>query len=211
VFCLFVVTLADPPAWAQPNPVHTGSIEIGAFGGAGFGTIAGVTNAQTGLIAGDSGASGGVNFGIAINRRLFFQGEASYQDGGGRKTTHAPLTTIEKSTRAWIYEADLQLRFQPASAPYFVPYIVVGGAFEQIRADSLSLFENPGAPPGQLLSFTQQIRLRQAAFAPAVGAGFRYYITPKFGFRVEVKGYFPTSDVKDPFGRAVGGIFFQFR
>jgi len=204
-------------AQAQPGPVHTGSIEVGVFGAGQFGDVADVSAGVVApgfKIAGASGGGGGFNIGIAMNRRFVFQGEASFADGGGRQySTVAASPTpffIQTSTRAWIYEADLNMRFQPKSSK-FVPYLLIGGAGIQTRADALVTNSNPAAIAPNPANTALQTSFRQTTFAPALGAGFRQYVTPKFGFRMELKGYFPTGDVKSPFSRLSGGVFFQFK
>jgi hypothetical protein len=50
-------------------------------------------------------------------------------------------------------------------------------------------------------------------FAVNFGGGIRYYISQRFGMRVEAKGYHPSgsSPVSSTFGKVEFGFFFQLR
>jgi hypothetical protein len=43
------------------------------------------------------------------------------------------------------------------------------------------------------------------------GGGIRYYISQRFGMRVEAKGYKPSGEFTETFGKVEAGFFFQLR
>jgi hypothetical protein len=48
-------------------------------------------------------------------------------------------------------------------------------------------------------------------FAVNFGGGLRFYLSERFGMRLEAKGYKPTGTYTDMFGKVEVGFFYQVR
>ena len=220
-FLLMILAVGEVPCPAQEQvrnfTVHTGSLNLDFTVGRSFGTVA---SAQTdplefgtdSAISGPGGITAGAAMGVSISPWLLFMAEASYVAGGCRQYDFGAGFTGDSLTSAWVYEAGVHFRYRATENGRFVPYFAGGLSTIQVRANLLVNFLPPDPPsPGMLVGGATDLRLKQATFAPLAGVGFRYYITRSFGIRSELKGYFPTGEVRAPFGRIVGGVFFQLR
>jgi len=195
--------------------IRDGSIEIGVAAGD---TLGGLVPADIPLAAfnGFHVKSAGrgilaISVAIAGTRSLLFYGQfsgfkgarASYDFGSGYSATTNLLNIV--------YEGGFERLFPIRRTPLAL-YALGAAATVQKRVDVIVNYTNPASslPPTDVLGGATRVRLKKATFAPAVGGGLRCYVGRRFGFRLEVKSYFPTADVVRPTGVASGGIFVAF-
>ena len=152
-----------------------------------------------------------INFAIAAKQTLLFYGQVGAFKGtqdnralGGGFSASTNLLNI-------VYEGGFEKLF-PIRNTRAALYVVGAGATIQKRVDVLVNFLNlnPSPPPTDVLAGATRVRLKKAIFAPAAGGGLRYYLGRRFGFRLELKSYFPTTDAPRPTGVASGGFFVAF-
>jgi len=190
------------PQWCRGqgvSVVRSGSFEIGGFAGASYGVD-------------DFRAMGGANVTYAINKWILPYAEYSYFPGVARKLqTTIPGTGITATGTFSLplsdFHGGVHIRIPIRESP-IVPYLVAGvGAlhhfekpvtFTYTGADNLQHTLNSSDPAGTDFAFN-------------VGGGIRYYISQRFGLRVEAKAYKPNSSFTDVFGKVEGGFFFQLR
>jgi len=136
---------------------------------------------------------GGGNVGYGITKVIFPYAEVSYFPGIQRKDGSSlyevPVTD---------FHGGLHLR-APIPGSRVVPYGIIGVGMLRF-----------GDTKRTFLGISQSVA-GSTDFAVNGGGGVRIYVTERFGFRFEGKIYKPTGRFPDPFGRIVGGIFFQSR
>jgi hypothetical protein len=88
-----------------------------------------------------------------------------------------------------------------------VPYAVFGvGDLTHVANTATATFTSSGS--------TQEVSLQVPGgtdLAVNFGGGLRYYLNPRYGFRVEAKAYKPTGQFNQVFGKAEFGFFIQLR
>lgn len=136
---------------------------------------------------------GGANVGYGVTKVIFPYAEVSYFPGIQRKDGgtqyEVPVTD---------FHGGLHLRV-PIAGKRVVPYGIIGLGMLRF-----------GNTKRTFAGVSQSVE-GSSDFAVNGGGGVRVYVTERFGFRFEGKIYKPTGRFSDPFGRIVGGIFFQSR
>ena len=217
---------------ADTNPLHTGGVNLDVIAGWSVGgvgeSIIKLPVFNSFRVNGAGSEQGGLAGGVSLHPRLLFTGEVALLNGEHRSRDLGGGYTASWYTRAAVYDADFQYRFQrkaescehkrepPAGTGLrfscAVPYVEGGLSTVQNRANVLVEFSAP--PPvtaGTVLAGATSARVHEATFAFNAGAGFRYYLSRWFGIRIGARGYFPTGLVRQPFARFSGGIFFQVK
>ena len=153
------------------------------------------------------------NITYAVNRWLLPYAEYSYFPGIGRTIQQAipglpnPILTSTFSLPLSDFHGGVHLRIPIRESP-IVPYAVFGlGALHHFGKDVA--FTYTGAD-----SLQHTFAARDPAgtdFAVNFGGGIRYYVSQRFGLRVEAKAYRPSSSFTSVFGKVEGGFFFQLR
>lgn len=186
--CVVSLTAQDVPAVTRTDT------EIGAFAGASVGID------KTRFM-------GGGNIARAVGHRSFMPyAEFSYFPGIGRRETLSTGTIREFSIPLYDFHGGIHLRV-PVHERYFVPYGVFGAGVIHSPARSVTATV-PGNPPQVFPNLEVASR---TDFAVNGGGGIRFYVAEKVGFRVEAKIYKPTGQFTNPFGKVVGGVFYQFK
>ncbi len=184
-------------ASAQVPSVRSGSFELGGFLGASYG----VDNARV---------MGGGNLSYAVSKVFLPYVEYSYFPGIQRQiSTSTVMATY--SVPISDFHGGVHIRI-PIKESRMVPYGVfgVGGlSFGDFSYSGTFTDSNgTGHPLGPI-----PVK-GSTAFAVNYGAGLRYYINPRYGFRLEAKGYKPRSTTgfpADAFMKAEFGFFIQLR
>jgi len=198
---MIVSSLVGDAAWGQRRDfVRRNSVEIGGFAGATYGVD-------------DFRPMGGANITYAVTRWLLPYAEYSYFPGIGRTLSQSvpglpnPILTSTFSLPLSDFNGGVHLRIPIRESPV-VPYAVVGiGALHHFAKDVN--FNYVGADALQ-----HTLTARDPAgtdFAVNFGGGIRYYVSQRFGIRVEAKAYRPSSSITDVFGKVEGGFFLQLR
>jgi hypothetical protein len=196
-------------ASAQMAPIRDGSFELGAFGGV-----------STGI--GKGSGMGGGNLSYAVTKILLPYVEYSYFP----KITLSPSYIINGGTNpltgnisehASDIHGGVHLRF-PIKESKFAPYAAFGVGSMTVGSgpiNNATYRDSNGVHPVPITLISPG----GTNVAVNFGGGLRYYVTPKYGFRVEVKGYTPfgsqsntTFSAKfNTFLKAEVGVFLQFR
>lgn len=185
---------------AQAPIVRTGNTEVGGFIGASYGID-------------QFRVMGGGNVVYALTRNIMPYGEFSYFPGIGRSQlvpagSGQPPVNFHYSIPLSDFHGGLHIRFPIKDHP-LVPYAVIGlGGLH-----SYSRTEHVAIPPSQGFSgFTQDVPVPASTnFAVNFGGGLRYYMTERFGMRVEAKAYKPTGTFTQVFGKVEAGFFFNVK
>lgn len=185
--------------------VRSGSFEVGGFVGATYGVD-------------KFRPMGGGNVTYAINKWILPYAEFSYFPGIARNfsqtipgitgPTGGPVTA---TTKASLPLADIHggvhIRIPVRESP-IVPYLVVGlGTLHRYQKPITATYIGADGATHTLTA----IAPGGNDFAANFGGGIRYYISRRFGVRVEAKAYKPNSSLTDVFGKVEGGFFFQLR
>jgi hypothetical protein len=136
---------------------------------------------------------GGANVGYGITKVIFPYAEVSYFPGIERTEG---ITRYKFSVTD--FHGGLHLR-APIAGSRVVPYGIIGVGMLRFGETKRTVAGVTSPDDGS------------TDFAVNGGGGVRIYVTERFGFRFEGKFYKPTGRFSDPFGRIVGGIFFQSR
>jgi hypothetical protein len=181
--------------------VRSGSFEVGPFLGASYGVD-------------KFRFMGGGNVTFAINKYILPYAEYSYFPGIGRVTTSffsGSSATFTSSTSFPLsdFHGGVHIRIPIRESPV-VPYAVfgLGGLTHFSRTITATFLDASGKPVQQPFMISSG-----TDFAVNFGGGIRYYISQRFGVRVEAKGYHPSgsSPVSSTFGKVEAGFFFQLR
>lgn len=200
--CLGILTLVTAfgiPAQAQQlSVIRPGSFEIGPFLGASYGID-------------ETRVMGGGNVTFAINKYILPYVEYSYFPGIGRNITgtfsgtNAPFNE-HYSIPLSDFHGGVHIRL-PIHESRIVPYGVFGvGGLTHAAHTVTANFTSSGA--------SQQVSLDVPGgtdLALNFGGGLRYYLNPRYGFRLEAKAYKPTGDFTQVFGKVEFGFFIQLR
>lgn len=187
-------------ALAQDAPViraHT--FEVGLFTGASYGID-------------EARVMGGGNVSFGLTKQILPYVEFSYFPGIGRKQegifpgTGRPFTTSYSIPIA-DFHGGVHIRFVRAERRV-VPYGVFGmGVLHSFDRTVDATYSDASGPFNRV----QLDVPSRNDFAVNFGGGIRFYLTQRFGFRLEAKAYKPTGPFNDVFGKAEAGIFFQLR
>ena len=191
---LLAVLWAISSAVAQDAPgVRTGNVEIGGFAGWSIG----VDKVRV---------MGGGNVAFAASQVIMPYFEYSYFPGFIRTDS---VSIPGRGTANFSYELPLSdvhggVHFRlmrPGSR--FVPYGVLGAGVihSPSRNERVTV-------PGLTTPVDVPVASRND-FAVNFGGGIRWYVNEVFGFRFEVKGYKPSGQFSNVFGKSVFGIFLQ--
>jgi len=200
--CLYVVSVMVAgfvPLAAQVPVVRANSFEIGGFFGASYGID-------------QFRAMGGGNVTYAINKYILPYVEYSYFPGIGRVENGTFAGTGNPYTLRYAiplsdFHGGVHIRFPIHEKP-IVPYAVFGvGALTHFDHTVNATY----TVAGQMTQTSQLDVPGGSDFAVNFGGGLRYYVTQRFGFRVEAKAYKPTGAFTQVFGKVEGGIFIQLR
>ncbi|MFN0172950.1 MAG: hypothetical protein ACKV22_41765, partial [Bryobacteraceae bacterium] len=166
---------------AQVSVVRAGSFEVGPFLGASYGID-------------KFRVMGGGNLTYGINKWILPYVEYSYFPGIRRSESVAIPGTNRIGTRSYDvplsdFHGGVHLRLPIRESPV-VPYLVfgLGALINNSRTVSATLEDAAGVftiPSFQVPG--------QSDFAVNTGGGFRFYMSQRFGFRVEAKAYKPTG------------------
>jgi len=201
------------------SPLHTGALHLDVTAGSIFGTVAGVQGSLPEFrslpITGKGGPAGGIGFGASITPRLLFQTDIAFADGGHRTQDLGGGYTAEMYTRAYLWDAGLHVTLKSfrRADQWVIPYWAAGVTTQQSRANLLVTFSSAGTvvPPQGLYVGATDLRIAQASFAMNTGMGMRWWVRKGFGFRFEMRGYFPTGPINSPSARFLGGLLFTVR
>ena len=205
------LTCLASAVWAQTAPIRQGSFEVGGFTGATYG----ISNAAP---------MGGGNVSYAVTKNFLPYVEYSY------------FPSIEHTITGTIGNSNYRFNATfPASASDFhvgvhyrvpiketrlAPYGVFGVGVMTIGKGIIKTLNYTDSNGPETLS---NLSAPSGGSSAAVnfGGGLRYYMTPQFGTRIEVKGYKPfntppqtglgTATLNNMFLKAEFGFFFQFR
>src|ERR1017187_5599200 len=179
---------------AQVPEVRQGSFELGGFVGSSYGV--------------DSyRVMGGGNLSYAVTKVFLPYVEYSYFPGIEREIsgmiggTNSPYT-VRYSVPISDFHGGIHIRFIHKESK-FVPYAVFGvGGLTTSDVNYKITYQSQGAT----VTTPSITAPGTTAFAINFGAGARYYISPRFGIRLEAKGYKPFGDkatgFTDPFMKA---------
>jgi hypothetical protein len=197
-------------AFGQVSAVRSGSLEIGPFVGASYGT------GQFRFMAG-----GNVTYAFK-NKYVLPYFEYSYFPGIPRtvsETTTSPSETVNFTGSYKVPLSDIHggvhIRLPIFKESPIVPYLVFG----------MGVLEYPGTTESATITDITSTGTTSTTATPHVpggsdftinaGGGLRYYLggTGKYGFRVEAKVYKPIYGVfsNDTIGKIEAGFFFQIR
>jgi hypothetical protein len=183
--------------------VRSGSFEVGPFLGASYGID-------------KFRFMGGGNVTFAINKYILPYAEYSYFPGIGRTSISAfpgTASTFSADTSFPLsdFHGGVHIRFPIHESPV-VPYAVIGlGGLTHFARTITATYTDASGKPAQI-QFPVQAG---TDFAVNFGGGIRYYVSQRFGVRVEAKGYRPSgggaSPITSTFGKVEFGFFFQLR
>jgi hypothetical protein len=195
-----VMGVGVPSLHAQSKSlVRSGSFEVGPFLGASYGID-------------KFRVIGGGNVTFAINKYILPYVEYSYFPGIARVSsgtlggTGAPFTQ-SYSIPLSDFHGGVHIRIPLRESPV-VPYLVFGlGGLTNSSRTVTATYTDASGHPAQI-----QLPVQGGTnFAVNFGGGIRYYISQRFGVRVEAKGYKPSGTFTDTFGKVEAGFFFQLR
>jgi hypothetical protein len=179
---------------AQAPILRTNTVEIGPFIGGSYG----IDQARV---------MGGGNIVYSLTREVQLLGEVSYFPGIGRKSTVSGLNGASSTFNIPITDFNFGMHFRlPIPKSHVIPYGVIsfGAIHNSAHTEHIS-YTNPLGQPAT----TDYPVAASTNYATSFGAGIRYYVTERLGFRTEFKGYKPTGNL-DAFYRVAGGFFYQF-
>jgi len=197
---ILYTVMGVPCSHAASSLVRSGSFEVGPFLGASYGID-------------EARVMGGGNITYAINKYILPYFEFSYFPGIGRDLNLGTLQsgspiTAHTSIPLSDFHGGVHLRLPVFKEKPVVPYLVFGfGGLRHSDRTAVVSYQSFGATVTQNLDIP-------AGTDKAInfGAGIRYYMTQRFGIRVEAKAYKPyggSTGFTDTFGKAEFGIFFQ--
>lgn len=204
-------------ARSNVDPLRSGVIEAGVSAGLAAGDVGGATVNLPGVITyrvvGHSGPAGQLHVGFGIGLHYQFVAEAAYLSGGRAQQELAGGFHVESRAAAIAYSASMHFRFPTARhSPRFVPYLAGGFGTVQSRTDTLVVFTSPSTVPGQVITASTRVRLKEGSLAPIIGLGGQFYPTKKrVGLRVEANGYFPTGSSHTPYMLIAIGVITWLR
>lgn len=187
----------------------TGSMELGGFVGATYGL-------------GSYAEMGGGNFSYAVNKYLLPYVEFSYFPYLERQTSGTIAGTesykANYSLAATDFHGGIHFRV-PIKESRIVPYGVLGLGRLGFSQAPVNITYTVGSGSSASTVTTTLHSPSTGAFAVNFGGGLRFYVHPRFGLRVEAKGYKPTGQAtgpgsfgyNSPFLKVEGGFFLQFR
>ena len=191
------LVMGVPCIHAQVSLVRSGSFEVGGFAGASYGID-------------EFRAMGGGNVTFAINKVILPYFEYSYFPGIGRNQNGTfpgggPFT-LHYSIPLSDIHGGVHIRIPIRESPV-VPYLVfgIGGLRHSARTVTAS-YTSFGTQTTQTLNIDGGTD-RAINF----GGGIRYYVSQRFGVRVEAKAYKPSGEFTQTFGKVEAGFFFQLR
>jgi hypothetical protein len=196
-----VMGVGVPGIHAQVSLVRAGSFEVGPFVGVSYG----VDKVR---------AMGGGNVTFAINKYILPYAEYSYFPGIGRTSISnfpGSTSTFTADTAFPLsdFHGGVHIRFPIHESPV-VPYAVFGlGGLTHFSRTITATYIDATGKPAQL-----QFPVESGTdFTVNFGGGIRYYLTQRYGMRVEAKGYHPSgsSPVSSTCGKVEFGFFFQLR
>ncbi len=209
---LFGLVCSVSIASAQTAPIRQGSFEVGGFVGASYGVSAGAV-------------MGGGNVSYAATKNLLPYVEYSYFPSiqhtitGTIPGTGNPISA-SFPTSASDFHVGVHVRF-PIRESRWAPYGVLGVGSFTIGSGTIHSINYTDANGPQMIAGLNLPIAKSTNVAVNFGGGVRYYVTPKYGFRVELKGYKPfngsttasgfTESFNNAFLKAEGGFFLQFR
>ena len=162
-----LLVLAAVPALAQDR---SGTFEISPFGGGNFGgtlyTYSPTTLGETKLDVGDTGTYG-IRFGYNFTSRGAIEFAWAHAANGlytGPSRAFVPRTRLGDFD-ADAFEANGVFGFTRGKV---VPYLTIGGGVHSMK-----------------LSLTDQASSRETKFVGNLGVGVKFWITPRFGIRLE--------------------------
>jgi hypothetical protein len=221
------------------TPIRPGSFELGTFVGSTY-------NVSQGAVM------GGANISYAVTKIFLPYIEYSYfpsiqrtatgtfnpPNDCGQSGNQACSFTANYPTHAIDFHGGVHVRFQIRES-HFAPYGVFGIGTLGVGSGSIKTYlatnfaypvtphlfgcDSPGNPAGCTPLNPIPVAPGTNSLAVNFGGGLRYYVTPRYGFRVEVKGYKPLSSqqpaisafqavsVTNTFLKAEVGFFLQFR
>jgi hypothetical protein len=199
-------------ASAQTAPIRTGSIEVGGFAGASYGIS-------------QAAPMGGGNISYAVYKMLLPYVEYSYfpsiqhtLSGNAGGDTRFPFSAPFSAT-ASDFHGGIHFRV-PIPETRLAPYGVFGVGvmtIGQATINTLNYTDQLGAE----VAHNVKASTGGSNIAVNFGGGLRYYVSPQWGFRIEVKGYKPfnsaqsnglgTATLNNVFLKAEAGFFYQFR
>jgi hypothetical protein len=182
----------------QLSVIRPGSFEIGPFLGASYGID-------------ETRFMGGGNVTFAIDKYILPYVEYSYFPGIGRNVTGTFSGTGAPFTEHYAlplsdFHGGVHIRIPIHESPV-VPYAVIGaGGLTHVEHTVSATYITSGVTQGVTLQVPGG-----TDFAFNFGGGMRYYLSPRYGFRVEAKAYKPTGQFNQVFGKAEFGFFIQLR
>jgi hypothetical protein len=222
---VFGLTCIVSLASAQTAPIRSGSFELGGFMGSTY-------NVSQGAIM------GGANLSYAVTKIFLPYIEYSYFPSIGRTGTgttfendcgpnnQACTFSTNYTTHAIDFHGGVHIRI-PIRETRFAPYGVFGIGVLGVGSGTINGYQatdgaSPTVPVAVHLTSPKGIP-GTSGLAINFGGGVRYYVTPSYGFRVEVKGYKPVNNqspsntifqsisITNTFLKAEVGFFYQFR
>jgi hypothetical protein len=187
------------PCLRAQSYVRSGSFELGPFAGASYGID-------------KFRPMGGGNVTFAIDKYILPYFEYSYFPGiprtfsgtiPGSGTAYTQSTAIPLSD----IHGGVHIRLPIFHESPIVPYLVfgIGGLRHSARTITVN-YTSFGSP-----ETLQVVDPAGTDRAINFGGGIRYYISQRFGVRVEAKGYKPSGEFTETFGKVEAGFFFQLR
>jgi hypothetical protein len=208
---VFGLACMVPLASAQTAPIRQGSFEVGGFMGASYGVSEGAV-------------MGGGNVSYAVTKMFLPYVEYSYFPS----IEHTLNGTVGGTTNAFSasfpatasdFHVGVHLRF-PIRESRVAPYAVFGVGSFSIGSGTISSLTYTDANGSHTITGLA-IPAGGSSVAVNFGGGLRYYVTPRYGIRVEVKGYKPFNSAQqtglgpvtfnNAFLKAEAGFFIQFR
>ncbi len=238
---MLAIGVAAIPAGAQGVPVlQRGNLELSGFGLSDFGsTTGGIISAGSApgvppfsIVTPSSNGGGGVQFDVAVARRVRLYAEWSFMAGGRVEfnqdyflATGNPTTTRQSliaETSTWDAQGGAQFLLPMKALPRFVPYVSGGLGVLGTRGGGSGAII--GASANTPFSYSGSVQTR--AVTGSFGIGARYYFTERAGLRFELDGFLgwgpatttlslaattlAVANEPPRFGRVGFGVFYQF-
>jgi hypothetical protein len=164
------------PTFAQAVPtVKKGNLELGLFAGESYGLDR-------------FRPMGGGNLAYGVSRYLYTFVEASYLPGLLRTQDLGNNTTLRYNINMTDFHGGLHIRV-PLAERRVIPYGVVGLGLVRESGDkgqeTVTLLGQSSTSPAPISSVT--------SFAVNFGGGLRFFLTERFGLRLEFKAFKPIS------------------
>jgi hypothetical protein len=162
-------------AHGQPVPtVSKGNLELGLFGGESYGLDR-------------FRPMGGANIAYGLNRRLYPFFEGSYLPGVLRRIPVSGTTATKQfSTDLTDFHGGVHFRFVRGESKV-IPYAVLGtGVIHASESTLITAF----------FAGSQSVQTKipsKTSWEVNFGGGLRFFLTERFGFRLEMKAFKPTT------------------